>query len=199
MKQLILSFSDSNMAGYVWQWQFFLGRTLDGTYELTSEQIVNEDEPREIDPKIGLRDGADVYEALQETLAEIGLSPDDFDLSATADKIANLDRAMADQFRFGPELLGERHAVEETIAAQDRDSILQPYREIIDRYVLKISDAPLRYPGGGSYGNPRGWIKRFIEDYVVANGHLPTGEHQIVVQNGGSHYSGGTRDFSDLK
>ena len=42
-------------------------------------------------------------------------------------------------------------------------------------------------------------MKHFIENYVVANGRLPTGEHRIDVKVGGAGYSGGTYDFSDLK
>ena len=77
---------------------------------------------------------------------------------------------------------------------------MRPYQEIIDNYVLRFSDEPLRYPGGmATYGTRRGWVKHFIENYVVANGRLPTGEHRIDVKVGGAGYSGGTYDFSDLK
>jgi hypothetical protein len=85
-------------------------------------------------------------------------------------------------------------------SADEREAILRPYRAVIDSYVLKFSDEPLRYPGGGgNYGTHRMWMRRFIEDHVVANGCLPRGEHAIRVQVGLTGYSGGSHDFSDLK
>lgn len=190
MKRLILKFAECNIAGYSWGSNFYLERKEDGTYSLSCRQG---------DPVMGLRDGADIYEALDEILSEAGHSLGGQDLCAVADKIAKIDAGVAEQFRNGPELLQQRYAAEAERAASEREELLRPYRQVIDRYVLKISNEPLRYPGGGSYGTKRGWTKRFIEDYVIANGRLPTGGHRIEVKIGGASYSGGTEDFSDLK
>ena len=190
MKKLIATITGENMAGGSWRRHFYLEHAPNGTYTLRT---------RYLDPAIDLRDGVDIFESFEFMVANAGYSLEDVDLADVAENIATLDAVIADQFQRCPELLEERYEAEAKAAATEREAILLPYREIIDRYVLKISDAPLRYPGGASYGNPRGWITRFIEDYVVANGRLPTGKHQIVVQNGGAHYSGGTKDFSDLK
>ena len=88
----------------------------------------------------------------------------------------------------------EDHKADAKLAAAQREKILAPYRNRIDKYVLCFSDERLRYPGGGSYGTQRGWAKRFIEEYLVANGELPYGEHDIKVQG----YSAPKHDFSDL-
>jgi hypothetical protein len=88
----------------------------------------------------------------------------------------------------------ERDERDAKLAAAQREKILAPYRNRIDKYVLCFSDERLRYPGGGSYGTQRGWAKRFIEEYLVANGELPYGEHDIKVQG----YSAPKHDFSDL-
>jgi hypothetical protein len=99
----------------------------------------------------------------------------------------------------GQALLEHRQKIAVQKDAADRERKVSPYRALIDEYVLRFSDKPLRYPGGGSYGTSRSWMRRFIEDYVVDNGRLPDGEHQIDVNRDGAHYSGGTHDFSDLR
>jgi hypothetical protein len=43
------------------------------------------------------------------------------------------------------------------------------------------------------------WIRRLIENYVVVNGCLPTGTHEIDVEVDSMRYSGHDHDFSDLK
>jgi hypothetical protein len=63
MKQSILSIHDTNMAGDSWRWNFYLERKADGAHTLSYEQIF-EDEPLAIDPVNGLRNGADIYDAL---------------------------------------------------------------------------------------------------------------------------------------
>lgn len=196
MKRLIYKFSDSNMAGYSWSWEYYLTSPKRGRLTLTGRQIVSDDEPRRIDPRRGLRDGVDVYEALSAMIEEAGYSLAADDLPAIAREIVVLDADVAEQFSNGPELAEERGEVKKKQFADEREAILHPYREIIDNYVLKFSDDPLRYPGGmTTYGTRRGWAKLFIEDYVVANGRLPTGEHRIEIRG----YSGGSHDFSDLK
>jgi hypothetical protein len=96
----------------------------------------------------------------------------------------------------GQELLEYREEIAAQKAAAEREAKLSPYRVLIDGYVLKFSDAPLPR----SYGTERSWVRRFIEDYVLDNGRLPDGKHQIkVVTSFGGSYSGGTHDFSDLK
>lgn len=89
--------------------------------------------------------------------------------------------------------------MEKLVADNERESKLRAYRETIDEYVLQFSDKPLRMPGGASYGTRRDWMKCFIEDFVIANDRLPTGEHKIDVKIEGVGYSGGFHHFSDLK
>ena len=85
------------------------------------------------------------------------------------------------------------------ISAAEREARLSLYRSVIDTYVLKFSDRPLRYPGAlGSYGTERGWVKHFIEAYVLNHGRLPDQELWIDVQVGRGGYGGSAHDFSDL-
>ena len=86
------------------------------------------------------------------------------------------------------------------LSAAEREAKLRPYRSVIDAYVLRFSDKPLRYPGAlGSYGTERSWAKHFIEAYVLNHGRLPDQELWIDVQVGGAGYGGRAHDFSDLK
>ena len=50
MKQLILEFSDSNMAGSSWSWEFYLMSSKRGKLALSARQIVSEDTAMRIDP-----------------------------------------------------------------------------------------------------------------------------------------------------
>jgi hypothetical protein len=85
----------------------------------------------------------------------------------------------------GQELLEYNEEIAAQKAAAEREAKLSPYRTLIDEYVLKFSDAPLHYPGGGNYPSKRIWVRRFIEDYVLNTGRLPDGKHQIKVVTGG--------------
>jgi hypothetical protein len=60
------------------------------------------------------------------------------------------------------------------LSPAEREAKLRPYESVIDKYVLRFSDKPLRYPGAlGSYRTPRRWAKLFIEVYVLNHGRLP--------------------------
>jgi hypothetical protein len=88
----------------------------------------------------------------------------------------------------------ERSERDALLQAEHRKKVIAPYRERINRYILRFSKDPLRYPGGGSYGSKRGWAIRFIEEYLSKNGCLPSENLQIKVRG----YSGSYHDFSDL-
>jgi hypothetical protein len=84
--------------------------------------------------------------------------------------------------------------------AAEREAKLSPYRSVIDKYVLRFSDKPLRYPASiASYGTQRLWAKLFIEQYVLNHGRLPDQKLWIDVTVDGGGYSGREHDFSDLK
>jgi hypothetical protein len=198
MKTRILTFSDSNMAGQSWRWNFFLEDEKDRAYRLSCEQIVTDDEAMMIEPVSGLRRGADVYNALDSMLSEAGYSLEEDELALIGAKIAKLNRRLAEQFERGPQLLERRDAAAAKRAATHSHAKLAQFRSIIDEYVLKFSNAPIR-AGGSSYGTQRKWTMSFIEQYVIENGLLPDGGHQIMVRAGGAGYTGATHDFSDLK
>ena len=87
------------------------------------------------------------------------------------------------------------------LSAAEREAKLSAYRSIIDEYVLRrFSDRVLRYPGSGcSYGTERGWVKLFIEAYVLNHGRLPDQKLRILVQLDSQGYGSGEHDFSDMK
>ncbi|MBP0465885.1 hypothetical protein J5Y09_18305 [Roseomonas sp. PWR1] len=189
MKPMILSFADANMAGFSWRWEFYVERKAKG-FRLSARQVVCEDIPTVVDPVDGLRDGADIYRALDSMLCDVGYSLNQDDVPEISRRIAILDPKAADEFRRGQEILDARDEAEAARRASERDRKLAPFRSRIDAYVLRFSDAPFRNYGG----NRRVFARAFIEQYVLENGRLPTGEHHIRV--GG--YSGGSHDFTDL-
>jgi len=188
------------MARSSWRWNFYLEDENDGAYGLSCEQVTtDDDEAMIIEPVSGLRRGADVYNALDSMLSEAGYSLEEDELALIGAKIAKLNRRLAEQFERGPTLLERRDAAAMKRAAAHSHAKLAQFRSIIDEYVLKFSDAPMRFAGGSSYGTQRKWAKSFIEQYVIENGQLPNGSHQIKVTVGGAGYSGATHDFSELK
>jgi hypothetical protein len=78
------------------------------------------------------------------------------------------------------------------LSAAEREAKLAPYRSVIDKYVLRFSDEPLRYPASrASYGTRRRWMKLFIEQYVLNRGRLPDQELRIdVTVDGRGWYRG---------
>lgn len=204
MKKMILSFSNSgDWAGYEWRWEFYLERNWGGAYILSSQQIITEYETSKVDPKRGFLDGVNVYDALRMMVSNAGYHLYNDQLAGIAEKLALFSPGMADEFRKGPELLRQRQEDEEDErrkAESEREGKLRAYRDIIDKYVERFSDDPVRAPGWSRpIGTRRIWLTRFIENYVVEHGRLPTGEHYIKVQGPGFSYSGSLHDFSDLK
>jgi predicted DNA-binding protein YlxM (UPF0122 family) len=203
-KVTLLSFADSNMSGYVWRWSFYLETEGSGGYKLSCEQLIIEgDEDDEeglfLASVSGLKRGADIYGALESLVSEAGYCLEDFDLTEVAGNIEEFNATLADQFKRGEELLERRERAARKRAEIERTKKLDIFKKTIDEYVLRFSDTPLRYPGGGSYGTQRIWARHFIEQYILDNGQLPTGEHKISATHRGSSYSGSTHDFSDLK
>jgi hypothetical protein len=192
VKTRILSFSDSNMARSSWRWNFYLEDENDGAYRLSCQQVITDEEAMVIEPVSRLRRGADVYSALEAMLSEAGNSLEENELASISAKIAKLNRRLAEQFERGPTLLERRNAAAVKRAAAHS---LAQFRSIIDEYVLKFSDAPMWFAGGSSHGTQRKWAKRFIEQYVIENGQLPNGSHQIKVTVGGGRLFGGYTRF----
>ena len=105
VKTRILSFSDSNMAGSSWSWNFYLEDQESGAYRLSCQQVITDDEALVIEPVLRLRRGADVYSALEAMLSEAGNSLEENELASISAKIAKLNRRLAEQFEQGPTLL----------------------------------------------------------------------------------------------
>ena len=209
-RHLIYEFSDYNMAGSGWTWRYYLEQEEDGSFTLFAEQTIDDDdpvyedeEPWVIDPIRNLVSGKELYYAVQGFLSEVGaeyLDPCDF-----KEGVASVDGRLGEQFRqIAEETEEEREEREwgeeetaEAKAGEEREQRLGPFRKTIDEYIVRFSETPIRYPGGGTYGTRRGWAKKFIEEYVIEHGCLPNGEHKIRV-TGSSSYSGSSHDFTEL-
>jgi hypothetical protein len=186
----IWSFSDSNMAGDRWKWVFSVRTDTEGTLSLRSSQKVKGQEDWEF-VSDDLMGGADIYEALQQQLSEFNYDISSAPLEEIAKKLAKFGKTTADNFLNAEAILEAREEEEEADEESLRAQSLAPFREVIDRYVLRFSDTPHRFPGStGTYGSPRLWATRFIENYLIEHGKLPTGQHWIKVQEGGASYSG---------
>lgn len=197
MRNKILSISDSNMAGDVWNWSWWLEGPTDGEFMLICNQSGGDFQPHEIDPKKGLKDGVDVYLSLEEMMSEAGYSLHDFDFSGIAEIISGISAKLSSDFINAPEIMEEREESSAIQKQEVREQVLAPFRTVIDSYVSTLSNKEIR-GGGTGYGNQRLWVKRFIEDFVVANGCLPKGKHPLVVRIGSAGYSGSEHDFDEM-
>ena len=194
MKSKIFEIADSNMAGDTWLWRYYICND-NGYFTLTGEQEVDGLIDLSIEPVPNLKDGAEIYEALQAATSNYSYDLTEHDLMLVSDALKVFSGKLAGEFSRAEEILEARHEEQSRLEVVARARVLAPYRAIIDAYIARFSDAPLRYPGGGSYGSSRVWAKLFIENYVMEHGHLPSGEHRIIV--GG--YNGSLHNFSDLR
>jgi hypothetical protein len=80
------------------------------------------------------------------------------------------------------------------LAAERKEKVLAPHREKINKYVFRFGDQMISNPKWRGYLRMQDVAKRCIEEYVLAHGKLPTGEHYLFfdIQSGLKH------DFSDL-
>lgn len=189
MKHLILSFSDSNMAGFRWRWEFYVQRYAKA-WRVSARQIVEEESPMVIEPRPGCTDGADIYEALRAMVEEAGYSLDPDDLQDIGKILAELDPKVADEFCRGEAIIERREAAAAKRALEERERRLAPFRERIEKYVLRFSDSEFRFGGRSK----RALARSFIENFVAEHGSLPTGVHVIRVQA----YAGEQHDFGDF-
>jgi hypothetical protein len=187
----ILHFDDSNMAGFEWSWSFFLNKTAGGRFTVSAKQTIRKYSAMRIAARRDLRDGVDVYEGLAAIVSEAGYSLADWDLQAISKKIAEIDATLVPEFLFGEELSEAREEQRRSEEKKYREDCLRPYREAIDRYVLRFSEIRRYGPSA------RGAATLFIEDYVCKHGQLPTGVHRIELEKPFG-YHGGDHDFTPL-
>ena len=190
------------------QWTVVLEKATDGS--LVVKLVESEGGQRfEIARVSRIRGGARLYAAIARTLEwiadrELGSPLDLQALISVPNAIAIVDASIAEEFAVHAERVRRWRLFPETPegiekkrqkAQKAREAAIAPFRDAIDDYVLKFSDAPLRYPGGGSFPSHRYWATRYMENHVVLFGELPYGLHNIEVRGGGHGYTGPTHDF----
>ena len=194
MRLVILELSDSNMAGYEWSWIFSLNRTADRRFTVSGVQTAREGPILRIPARKGLRDGAEIYAALEELVSEASYRLADHDLQDIAKKVGEVDPTLVSDFLNGEAVTEERNEKLARRSEEARKILLRPFRKCIDEYVTQFNDAP-----GRPYGPSRRIAaKRFIEEYVIQHGTLPEGTHRIHFSGPPMGYSGGEHDFSAL-
>jgi hypothetical protein len=109
MKRKILTFSDSNMPGYSWRWDFSLEDEAGSSYKLSRKQIIygiEDNEALTIEPVSSLRRDAKVYDALASMVSEAGYSLHESELPEIAAKIARFNATLGNQFKRGTKIYG---------------------------------------------------------------------------------------------
>ena len=199
MHRIILKIHDSNMAGQDWNWTCVLNRCENGSFSLKLEQELVEPEDTDaafvIEPALGLRRGADIYQELSIMLESVGYDLREFDLNKIAEEMSFFDIKVADQFLRGQTLLERRFQRKERREQVIRDQKLAPFRKVIDDYCSSLNDNRTRGGGGISRPSEKSRVRAFLERYVCENGILPSGHHSWTFSNG---FLNGSHDFGDL-
>jgi hypothetical protein len=98
-RQVILEFSDDNMAGSEWTWSFFLNRTANGRFTVSCSQKVSDGGRQQLTLAArGLTNGAAVYAALVEMVEDAGYAIDDDSIPDVAGEIAKIDSLLVVEF-----------------------------------------------------------------------------------------------------
>lgn len=107
MKICLVEFNDSNMAGYRWKWQFFANRTADGRFTVSCKQTVEEESALRIPARRGLRNGAEVYDALSSLMDEASYSLSEANKKSAAERLMSIDARLAAEFLTQSQALEE--------------------------------------------------------------------------------------------
>jgi hypothetical protein len=174
------------------EWKCFLGRLGRRGFSLTAVNGVTGTH-LEGSPSCELRDGVDVYIAAASLAKhhEYPLSTED--LPRIAAQIKKMDPVVASQFRLAPKILAQREKAEmrrekaeRQRAEAKRQAALRPFKKAIEAYLQRV-------PGYRWYsGSTSTWVRRFMENYALTHGRLPSGRHST------GNY-GPTHDFSDVR
>jgi hypothetical protein len=81
--------------------------------------------------------------------------------------------------------------------ARRREDMITPFRDRIEAFVGRFDDRPVR-GGGMSFPSARSRVRRFLEDYVIANGRLPDGPTKVNSESKFYLWNLGTIDFSEI-
>lgn len=188
MSMTFYAFIDRNIAGQEWRWTFDLERMPNGTLSLSAQHEFidgdEDDEPLDIEPRIGIPDGADIYEAFGDMLGEAGIDIEMVGLAPIAERIAKIDHKVATDFRNGAQILEMRFEAEANRQDHLRAVKLMPHVPAIEAYCSGLSDERTRGGGGISRPSVRTRVRAYMEEYAVEHGRLPKGPHRWQLGNG---------------
>jgi hypothetical protein len=193
---LLHRYADSNVAGFVWSYSFFINPDeRSATYTL-SVVYEGDDDPPQCPPAETIVDGVDLHERFSAMLEQLGVDESFVSRERVGEALAAISPDLASEFLGAAESLEARADAKREADIEHRKLVLEPFRNVIDSYVTSTPDTSTR--GGGYQVSHRRVLTLFIEEYVLAHGLLPTGTHRIKLATGGFHYSGGLHDFTAL-
>jgi hypothetical protein len=132
---------------------------------------------------------------MERLLAVIPFGIDDNDFEAIATKVAFVASDMVPAFRAGHIAAMRREEAAAFALRTAHETALAPFRTTVEAYVERFPDDKQQYPGAGYvFPSRRTWARRYIEQYVLSHGKLPTGVHHITLKG----YNGGSHDFTEL-
>lgn len=185
------------MAGYDWKWTVTLERLEDSSYTLSAEQTIldpeDKDEPLEVEPKSGLRRGADIYDAFLCITDEIGEENAADFIDDVADEIKSIDPVVADQFLRGEKLLERRNQRQIRNERARTDDRLKRSQGLVDQYLAGLSDV-VDHVGTRTIPSQRDRVRTYLESKLERNEQLPDKEFAIDLVLGSWRSAGPTED-----
>jgi hypothetical protein len=181
MKHLLYKSSESNIAGFDWDWHFFLNKTTRGSYTLSCKETGGEPEYRtRIPSKKGIRTGEQLYDLLMKMIEETNIGLDESNIDTINEAIRSFESQLGDEFHQARTTVEKREETKSLSEEKKRSDKLERYQSTIEEFLKRFSDQPMR-----PYGTKRGWARNIIKTFILTNGQLPTGLHNGI-------------DFTDL-
>ncbi len=103
----IIEFSDGNLTGFVWSWEFFLTKRSDGTFSLSAKQTPNDPPAMKIPHENPLRNGKEIFDALETMVTDAGYAISRDHLLEIGRRIGQLSKPIAHQFIESQDLISD--------------------------------------------------------------------------------------------
>jgi hypothetical protein len=182
MKKIsLLSWSDSNMAGYEWTWFITLTIRKNKSFSVGAFQTSAESPTYKLPSIYPLKSGRQVRDAIEKIFCDDNLS----------EQTINWDEIISTIFKHVPQLASEiqvsfaEDAINESLEEkliEEKELIDKPINDWISQSSWPRSTLRDAYGMGAGRENSlrKSIIFTHIKTYLAEHGHLPTGHHKIT-------------------
>jgi hypothetical protein len=178
-KLVLMSWSDSNMAGDDWTWFITLNLRKNGSYSVGAMQTSTQGPTYRLPRIYPLRTGSQVRVAIEQLFLDDPLAGEEIDWQKI---ITVLSKHVPELGREIEKTFNEDESNEEEIDLQFEENEEEHHTPISDWVgKAKWPLSPLSHHIGNPMDNARRrkLVFEFVHDYFTKNGRLPTGIHRL--------------------